>query len=125
MELSEWKVIVVEDNYDDLEMVSKILRHYHIKVETAHNGDECLRLLEHFSPTLIITDLAMPGKDGWETLAAVRRNPRTRHIPVVAITAFHSDEIANDLTRIGFNGYIPKPINPNTFIQKLSAMLPK
>ncbi len=123
MSISSWKVIVVEDTYDDQQVVSRMLEHYGIQVFLAKNGDECLELLQNFEPTLIVTDLAMPKRDGWQTLLAVRSNESTAHIPVIAITAYHSTDVAEDALQAGFNGYFPKPIHPQTFVHRLEEII--
>ncbi|MFQ3534818.1 MAG: response regulator [Aggregatilineales bacterium] len=120
---SSWKVIVVEDSFDDQQLVSHILEHHGIQVYLAKNGDECLQLLTQIEPTLIVTDLAMLGKDGWQTLVGVRSNPATAQIPVIAITAYHSADVAEDAIRAGFDGYFPKPINPQTFVARIQEIL--
>jgi len=119
----EWEVIVVEDLYDDQQLISLILMHNGIQVHVARNGQECLELLETVNPTMIITDLSMPVKDGWQTLVALRSQVKTAHIPVIAVTAFHSADVARDAVNAGFDAYFPKPINPNTFVQRLDAVL--
>ncbi|PJF34729.1 MAG: hypothetical protein CUN49_14185 [Candidatus Thermofonsia Clade 1 bacterium] len=120
---STWKVIVVEDTFDDQQLVSHVLKHHGIQVYLAKNGDECVQLLSQIEPTVIVTDLAMPGKDGWQTLVAVRSNPSTAHIPVIAITAYHSTDVAEDAIKAGFDGYFPKPINPKTFVERLQEII--
>lgn len=120
---SAWNIIVVEDLYDDVQLVSKILKHHGITVHVARNGDECLTLLETVTPTLIVTDLAMPERDGWSTLRAIRQNPRTAHLPVIAVTAYHSNELPEEALRAGFNAYFPKPISLTTFVRELEKVL--
>lgn len=118
-----WQVVVVEDEYDSVQLISKILGFYDIQVHVAHNGEDCLAMLEQFEPTLIVTDLAMPGMDGWQTLAALRANPHTRHIPVVAITAYDSVDVAEDALKAGFDAYFPKPVDPRSFVQSLADIV--
>ena len=123
MNVSSWKVIVVEDTFDDQQLVSRILQHHGAEVFLAKNGDECLELLKQVDPTLIVTDLSMPKRDGWQTLVAVRSNVATAHIPVVAITAYHSTDVAEDALQAGFDGYFPKPIHPQTFVGRLAEII--
>jgi CheY-like chemotaxis protein len=118
-----WRVLVVEDTYDDVQVVSKILHHHGIEVHVASNGIECLRSLETFEPTFVVMDLSMPTMDGWETLVQMRTNPDTAHIPVVAITAYHSAEVAQDASLAGFDAYFPKPISPTQFVQDIAEIL--
>lgn len=123
MVTNQWTVLVVEDEYDSIQMVSKILTHHGISVQVAHNGRECLEQLENVEPTAVIMDLAMPEMDGWETLVEMRANPATAHIPVIAITAYHSPDVKEDAVRAGFDAYFPKPLNPVSFVNDLAAIV--
>jgi CheY-like chemotaxis protein len=119
----QWIVLVVEDEYDSLQVVLQVLQHHGIRVHSAHDGQECLNVVETIHPTLIITDLAMPKLDGWQTLAKLRSNPSTAHIPVLAMTAYHSVSVAEDALEAGFDAYFPKPIDPATFVESLSRFV--
>lgn len=123
MNFTSWVVIVVEDTYDDQMYVARVLQHYGAQVHVVADGDECLRLLQRVEPTVVITDLAMPRRDGWQTLVAMRSNVATAHIPVVAITAYHSVDVAQDVMRAGFDGYFAKPLHPQTFVQRLQEII--
>lgn len=123
MNISKWKIIVVEDTYDDQQLVSRMLSYYGAQVFLAKNGDECLELLNQIEPTVIITDLAMPKRDGWQTLVGVRSNVKTAHIPVIAITAYHSADVAEDAIKAGFDAYFPKPIHPENFVKRLTELI--
>jgi len=123
MKQNEWQILLVEDEYDSTQMVSEILGYYGIHVHVVRNGVECLEALNKLTPTLIIMDLAMPEMDGWETLSAIRANPRTSHIPVVATTAYHSSNVEDNSLKAGFDGYFPKPISPASFVDELQRIL--
>lgn len=118
-----WKVFIVEDEYDSVQMVSKIVSHSGAQVFVARNGRECLEQVSQVDPTVIIMDLAMPEMDGWETLVELRANPNTAHIPVVAITAYHSETVEEDTQRVGFDAYFPKPLSPSSFVDSLGSIL--
>lgn len=123
MNKNDWRVLVVEDTYDDVQVVSKILHYHEIEVQVASNGVECLQMLEGFEPTFVVMDLSMPEMDGWETLTQMRTNPETAHIPVVAITAYHSAEVAYDASLAGFDAYFSKPASPTRFVQDVAGIL--
>jgi len=123
MVTSQWRVLIVEDERDSIQMVSDLLRYHGCEVHVARNGRECLAALDELDPTLVIMDLAMAEMDGWETLAEIRANSRTAHIPVVAITAFHSIGVARDAIRAGFDAYHPKPLDPTTFVDHLVELV--
>jgi two-component system, cell cycle response regulator DivK len=122
---NSWQILVIEDEYDSIQMVSKILTFHGIEVHVAHNGRECLDMLNDLNPTLIVSDLAMPEMDGWQTLAAIRANPQTEHIPVVAVTAYHSADVAEEAMRAGFDGFFAKPVSARTFVQQLKEIVQK
>ena len=123
MEPSKWRVLIVEDEFDSIQMVSKILQHHGAQVQIAHDGRECLRILQEIEPTLVVMDLALPEMDGWETLALIRQNPSTAHIPVVAITAYHSVSVAEDAVKAGFNAYFPKPLDTTMLVHRLAQIV--
>jgi CheY-like chemotaxis protein len=123
MDVGTWQVLVVEDQEDSLQVVSQILEYHGIQVHVARNGHECLEVLGRVTPTLIIMDLAMPGMDGWETLAEIRSRPAAAHIPVVAVTAYHSVNVAQDALQAGFNAYFPKPIEADSFVRELAHIV--
>ena len=124
MNLTDLRVLVVEDEYDSAKMVSKILTHHGITIALAGNGYECLNMLQAFDAHIVIMDLAMPEMNGWEALIEMRSNPDTAHIPVVAITAFDSVDVAEDAYKAGFDGYFPKPVKPS-FVNELISILEK
>ena len=120
---SNWRILVVEDEFDSIQMVSKILNHSGAEVHVAHNGYECIQMLETFTPTFIIMDLALPEMDGWETLEKIRENEQTAHIPVAAITAYHSVNVEEDAHDAGFNAYFPKPLDTINIVDSLSHLI--
>ena len=105
----EPNIAVVEDNADNRLLLTAILgSRYHI-VEYA-NGPDALEGLARSLPDLVLLDISLPGMDGNEILAEIRRDGRMRHLPVIALTA-HA--MAGDRERFldaGFNDYITKPI---------------
>ncbi len=116
MNVQDWTVIVVEDTYDDVQLASAILTYYGAHVKVASNGRECLNLLQDIEPKFIITDLSMPEMDGWEMLKWVRNTEKTKHIPVIAMTAYGSVDVAHDAMNAGFDAYVTKPLSPHTFL---------
>ena len=121
--MKNWTVIVVEDTYDDMQLATAILRYEGIAVHVAHDGKECLQLLNTIQPTLIVTDLAMPEMDGWRLLDAIRANPHTAHIPVVAVSAYYSSNVEQDAKSAGFNACFAKPVSPREFVNQLDTIL--
>jgi CheY-like chemotaxis protein len=100
-----------------------MLEFFGIQVYAIESGGECDALLAQVTPTLVITDLAMPGVDGWEALAIVRDNPATAAIPVVAVTSYHSARLEDEAINGGFDAYFPKPLDAASFVQDLDALI--
>jgi two-component system cell cycle response regulator DivK len=123
MDVSEWKVLVVEDTDDDLAMVSKILGFHGIQVYVARNGEQCLDMLYDVHPDLVIMDLAMPGMDGWQTLAAIRSDAHFAGLPIVAATAYYNTDMGDEAHNAGFDAYFEKPLNPRSLVQNLSELI--
>lgn len=119
LDVKDFHVLIVEDEYDSIRMVSKILGYHKVETRVVHNGFECLSALAEYTPSVIVMDLAMPGKNGWETLYEIRANPATTQIPVVAVTAYGSSNVAQDALEAGFNAYYSKPLSPASFVTDL------
>ncbi len=122
-ELSDWRVLVVDDEPDNLGVIELVLRFYKAGVRTAASGAECLRLMEAEVPTLLLVDIQMPEMSGLELLEKIRENANWRDIPVVAVTAHAMQGDSDRFTKAGFDGYIPKPISPMTFVNELKPIV--
>ena len=123
MSIKDWNVLVVEDEADSMELVQGLLSHYGIHTIGAMSGEEALQMLQQMTPTLIILDLALPGVDGWGVLQAVRAHRQLSNVPCVAITAFHTPELAEQAIKAGFNAYFAKPIDSTSFVRELQAIV--
>ena len=122
-EISQWKVILVDDEPDSLNLLCDILAMQGAEVHHAGGGQQCFALLETITPTLVVVDLAMPKPDGWDVLAAIRAAPATAHVPVIAITAYSSPRVVERACQAGFNALIPKPIKAEQFLNKLKEVV--
>ena len=83
---------------------------------------ECIRRLEETHPNLIIMDLSLPVLDGWQTLAMIKSGDACNEIPIVAITAYHSVNLAEDALAAGFDAYFSKPINTREIVDSLISI---
>jgi CheY-like chemotaxis protein len=121
--MSGWKALIIEDEADSAEVVERILRYHHIEYVVTQSAEDALRIIDEVNPTLLIVDLALPGMNGWELLRTVRNTPRLRDIPAVAVTAFHSINVADEAIRAGFNAYFSKPIEATSFVRELEQII--
>jgi CheY-like chemotaxis protein len=121
--IKSWNVLVVEDEADSMELVQGLLGHYGIQCSGVDSGEAALQALESMTPTLIILDLALPGVDGWGVLKKVRSHRSLANVPCVAITAFHTPELADQAIKAGFNAYFAKPIDATSFVRELETIV--
>jgi two-component system cell cycle response regulator DivK len=117
-------ILIIEDNEQNLYLESFILVNHGQVVTAARDGAEGNALAEAIRPDLILLDIQLPVMDGYAVAANLRRNPALDGTPIVAVTSY---AMAGDRERVmaaGCNGYLEKPINPDTFITEVSAFLP-
>ncbi len=123
MSIGNWKVLVVEDEHDSMELVQGILEHYGITCIGVATAEDALEVLKAEKPTLIIVDLALPGMDGWGLLERLKANRALSTIPRVACTAYHTAEVANQAIERGFNAYFAKPLDATSFVRELQGIV--
>jgi signal transduction histidine kinase/DNA-binding response OmpR family regulator len=119
---SNTTILVVEDNNDVSEYLTKILKD-HFSVMVAANGQEALNQLEKQKPDLVLTDVMMPIMDGWELIENIKNTPRFSQIPVIVLTAVaDSDEKVKGL-RMGVDDYILKPFESEELMIRISNLV--
>ncbi len=106
------KVLVVEDNADNLKTMKAIL-HDKCDITEADSGSKAISLANSLIPDLILMDLALPEVSGFDALKEMRKNPKLDHVPVVAVTASVLKGDKEQIIRFGFDGYISKPVDQN------------
>lgn len=118
------RIVIIEDNPANLELVKYLLEHSGYEVLVASDGAQGVSLVLQVRPDLIICDLQMPALDGYQVLAKLRQDPQVAHTPIVAVTAFSMPHDRQRVMTAGFDGYISKPIEPETFVEQIGAFLP-
>lgn len=119
------KILIVDDEQDILDLLKFNLESEGYKTLTALDGDRALALAESQKPDLIILDVMLPGKDGWEVIRELHKYPKTQHIPVVFLTAKDSeiDEVVG--LELGADDYIVKPIGIRKLLARVKVVLRK
>lgn len=121
--MSEWRILVIEDDTDGQEVMARMLNHHHIPMDVVYSAEEGLELLSKNKYSGVITDLALPGMDGWGLLATMQITPHVSELPCVAVTAYHSAEVAVKAIEAGFAAYFAKPLEPASFVRDLQRVL--
>jgi PAS domain S-box-containing protein len=120
-DLTGLRVMLVEDDDDTREVVAATLDRYGASVIEAASAAEALRLLLKEIPDVLVTDIGMPGMDGYELLSKIRSEYRQYVIPAVALTAFASPEDRQKALQAGFRAHISKPITTEELIAAIGA----
>jgi CheY-like chemotaxis protein len=119
----DWQVLVVEDEPDGQEVVKGILNLFHIASDAVGTAEEAVEALQRTRYHAVVIDLALPGMDGMELVAAIRTNRDTAMLPCIAVTAFHDSAVRQQALEAGFDAYFPKPLNDTGFVRELDRIL--
>ncbi|MBI2001841.1 MAG: response regulator [candidate division NC10 bacterium] len=117
------KVLVIEDNPMNMELATDLLQLQGCEVLQAVTAFEALGLLHQVTPDLILMDIQLPGLNGLDLTRDLRQDPRTKDIPIIAITAYAMLGDEEKAVRAGCNAYIPKPIETTKFFQVVGEVL--
>ncbi len=118
------RVLVVEDNPANLSLMEYLLRAFGYTVLTAIDGVQGIELARREIPDVILMDLQMPKLNGFEAASQLKAHPALKRIPLVAVTAFAMVGDRDKILAQGFDGYIPKPITPETFVDQVQTFIP-
>jgi CheY-like chemotaxis protein len=117
------RILVVEDNLLNLELVTDLLEAAGFIAYHADTAEEGLRAAHELSPALILMDLSLPGLDGLAATRALRADPTTRHLPIVALTAHAMKGDEALALQAGCDGYLTKPIDTRAFAATVGAFI--
>ena len=117
------RILVIEDNDENLELMTYLLQAFGHTTLTARDGVEGLDLARRQTPDLILCDLQMPRLDGFGVARALRQDAQFARIPLVAVTAFAMRDDRERVLASGFDGYVTKPIVPEEFVGQVEAFL--
>ena len=117
------RVLLVEDNPDNFELVRFLLDRSGYEVLGSHNGIQALEVARQERPDLILMDLSLPEMDGWTAARELKKDERTCHIPLLAVTGHTLPGDRKQAIDSGFDGYICKPINLESFSAEVAAAL--
>ncbi|MHB9025533.1 MAG: response regulator [Armatimonadota bacterium] len=117
------RILVIEDNPTNLELMVYLLQAFHHTVFTASDGEEGIQITIRHLPDLIICDVHLPNVDGYAVARRLKEHPLLRRIPLIAVTALAMVGDRDKVLAAGFDGYIAKPITPEVFVKQVEAYL--
>lgn len=116
-------ILVVDDDKSIVRLVSSYLEQEHFKVFTAYNGATALQIMRREIVDLVILDLMMPERDGWDVTRTVRNDERLTDIPIIMLTARIGDTDKILGLELGADDYITKPFNPREVVARVRTVL--
>jgi len=117
------KILVVEDDPEQLEVIRLSLESAGFAIGTAANGTDALVKTRSISPDLIILDLMLPGLNGFDVCATLRKDPTTASTPIIMLTGMRSQFGRFAGLESGANDFLLKPFDPEQLVSKVEALL--
>ena len=117
------KILIVDDEPDLAELVSYNLRKEGFEVSSASDGEEALKKIRKGNFNLVILDLMLPGIQGMELCRILRNDPKTKHLPIIMLTAKGEDVDKILGLEMGADDYIAKPFSPRELVARVKAVL--
>ncbi|MCZ6624733.1 MAG: response regulator [Deltaproteobacteria bacterium] len=116
-------IVIIEDNEKNRKLVRDVLQFKGYKTLETETAEEGLKLAREALPALILMDIQLPGMDGITALKQLRTDPKTKGIPVIAVTASAMTHNRETMLAEGFDGYQTKPISVNDFLEEVRRVL--
>ncbi|MBU1099190.1 MAG: response regulator [Bacteroidetes bacterium] len=118
------KVLIIEDNEQNMYMLSYLLESENYEVIQAYSGPEGIDMAKNIKPDIILLDIQLPEMDGYAVAQKLREAEKLKEIPIIAVTSYAMPGDKDKAIESGATGYIEKPINPDTFISEMKSFLP-
>jgi two-component system CheB/CheR fusion protein len=106
------RILIVEDNHDTADSLQMLLEALGHEVRVAYNGPEGVVRAEQWQPEVILSDIGLPGLDGYGVARALRRNPATARVRLIAVTGYGSETDRRQAFEAGFDFHLTKPVDP-------------
>jgi len=119
------KILLIEDHEQNRYLASFLLEKHGYTVVSASDGPAGIELARTIKPALILLDIQLPTMDGYTVARELRKDPALRNIPIIAVTSYAMAGDREKSLAAGCNGYLEKPINPDTFVTEIERFLPQ
>jgi two-component system cell cycle response regulator DivK len=121
--MAKSKILYIEDNTDNMILVKRVLEVEGYEVIGAANGTEGLAKARQIEPDLVITDINLPDIDGYAITESLKKDTKTAHIPIIAMTANVMKKDREQIHQVGCDGYIAKPIDIDVLPEQVENFL--
>jgi DNA-binding response OmpR family regulator len=117
-------ILVVDDNPDNAEIVRQLLEVRGYRVLVAHDGEEALAIFDTARPALVLLDVMMPGRSGWEVCRVMKQHPEHgKRVRVIMLTALSDWNDKQSAIQTGADDYITKPLDFNDLVARVQRNL--
>lgn len=117
------RILVVDDDREVVRLIRAYLEQAGFAVLTAYDGETAIHMLRREQPDLLLLDLMLPGRDGWDITRLVRGDPALAHTPIIMLTARVDDTDKIVGLELGADDYVTKPYNPREVVARVRARL--
>jgi CheY-like chemotaxis protein len=119
------RLLLIEDNATTRESLTYLLKSFGYEVTCAEDGLQGVEMATKQLPDAIVCDIILPKLDGFGVLRELKSNPLTAKIPLIAVTALAMLGDRERMLAAGFDGYVPKPVDPERFVPDILQYVPK
>ncbi len=117
------RVLVIEDDFETADLILFVLQSSGFAAKAVSDGNSAVPAARAFGPAVIISDLALPNRDGFELAADFKADPGLREVPLVAVSGIVENSLPDRLQKLGFSDYMPKPVTPSTLLHTVCRLL--
>ena len=118
------KILYVEDNDDNIYMITRRLSRHGYEVMVAKDGEEGIAMVRSETPALILMDLDLPVLDGWEATRRLKASDEPRHIPIIAVSAYAMVSDRQQAFAAGCDDFFSKPVDLKDLLARIESLLP-
>ena len=117
------KIVIADDNLQNIELLEAYLSDFDCEIRTAFDGEDTLRVVDEFSPDLLLLDVMMPRLSGFEVCKTLRANPETRDLLILMVTALNEASDFERGVQSGTDDFLTKPVNKVELLCRIRSLL--
>ncbi|MBX3061562.1 MAG: response regulator [Anaerolineae bacterium] len=125
MTSQDMSVLLVDDDPHACAIFELVMNHYQLPIRVVDNAESAITYLQSNTPDIVVMDIFLPGLDGYQALKQIRKTAADPNCPVVATTAYYTNDTQQEIMNRGFDGYLPKPFDSSQLVSFLRSVAGK
>jgi two-component system, OmpR family, alkaline phosphatase synthesis response regulator PhoP len=117
------KIVIADDNFQNVELLEAYLSDFNCEIRTAHDGEETLQVVDEFAPDVLLLDVMMPRLSGFEVCKKIRANPATKDLLILMVTALNEAADFERGVQAGTDDFLTKPVNKIELLCRIRSLL--